>query len=432
MTDIRKASEYVEKCLKENKIEKAAWSTAVNETREFNAENEGFSLYRTLYDMHLSLTVYIDGKKGSVAGNDLSEEAIAASVQEAIASANAAPVDEANDIAPFAGKEVFEHGVYECDEEMLFARSKELCDTISNEYPQIMLIATIAKHVQTHAIYRNTNGTDFETKEGHYSIIGEFAGNDNGKTTGMDYCGILTDKLTTPVIECGSYRQHLDSAVAQLSQIELTGKFVGPVVFTPDCTSEMLSFVCNSFLSGSVVLDGTGIWNEKIGEKVADERITLTMKPSDPRIVASSDYTGEGFRVNDLPVIENGILKNQIISLYVANKTGREPSRCGQEAMVMEAGSTPLTEIIAGIDRGLLVGGFSGGTPGTNGELSGVAKNAFLIENGKITGAVSETMISSNLAEMLQNIRAISFETCIDGYSVFPYMAVNGITISGK
>ena len=100
--------------------------------------------------------------------------------------------------------------------------------------------------------------------------------------------------------------------------------------------------------------------------------------------------------------------------------------------MIVCPGEQSVEDIIASIDKGILVGRFSGGQPSTNGDFSGVAKNSFLIENGKITDAVSETMISGNLADMLKNVVAISRETVADGYSVLPYGAFGGITVSGK
>lgn len=100
--------------------------------------------------------------------------------------------------------------------------------------------------------------------------------------------------------------------------------------------------------------------------------------------------------------------------------------------MVVEGGDKSLDEIIASVDKGILMGGFSGGEPGTNGDFSGVAKNSFLIENGKIKCALSETMVNGNLAEMFNHIRGISKELICDGGSVIPYIAVDGIVISGK
>ena len=84
------------------------------------------------------------------------------------------------------------------------------------------------------------------------------------------------------------------------------------------------------------------------------------------------------------------------------------------------------------IEKGILVCRLSGGQPASNGDFSGVAKNSFLIENGKITKPVLETMISGNLAEMLNNVIDISKETAMDGSTVYPWVAFDGVTVSGK
>jgi PmbA protein len=121
-----------------------------------------------------------------------------------------------------------------------------------------------------------------------------------------------------------------------------------------------------------------------------------------------------------------------LLSKYVANKTGNERAKNTSFSMIIEGGETPLDEMIKGIDKGVIIGRFSGGSPSANGEFSGVAKNGFMIENGKIVSALSETMISGNLATMLNNLVGISKETLVDGSVVAPYMAFDGITISGK
>ncbi len=75
---------------------------------------------------------------------------------------------------------------------------------------------------------------------------------------------------------------------------------------------------------------------------------------------------------------------------------------------------------------------FSGGSPSTGGEFSGVAKNSFLIENGRIKCALSETMISGCVADMLKNIRSVSSDVLKDGSVALPYVAFDGLTVSGK
>ena len=45
---------------------------------------------------------------------------------------------------------------------------------------------------------------------------------------------------------------------------------------------------------------------------------------------------------------------------------------------------------------------FSGARPAENGDFSGVAKNSYYIEKGKVQFPVSETMVSGNLAELVK------------------------------
>jgi len=127
------------------------------------------------------------------------------------------------------------------------------------------------------------------------------------------------------------------------------------------------------------------------------------------------------------------VLSSFALSLYGSRKTGHP--RAGNTAfgsIEVEAGDTPLAEMIKGIDRGILLNRFSGASPGPSGDVSGVAKNSFLIENGVVTDAISETMVSFNIVDILGNIPAISKERCENGMSVLPWCCFDGITISGK
>ena len=169
-----------------------------------------------------------------------------------------------------------------------------------------------------------------------------------------------------------------------------------------------------------------------LGEKVADEKLTVALKPYDERIVMGERATANGFRTEEVTLIDKGVLKVHPLSLYAANKTGRPVMKNTGFDAVIEPGDKTFDEMIASVDKGLLLGGFSGGHPGANGEFSGVAKNSFLIENGKIKCAVTETMINGNLADVLKNITAVSKEQVCNGRSVVPYIAASGVVISGK
>jgi len=51
------------------------------------------------------------------------------------------------------------------------------------------------------------------------------------------------------------------------------------------------------------------------------------------------------------------------------------------------------------------------GAPAPNGNFSGVIKNSFAIEGGEVGHALAEVMITGNMAQMLQDVVAVSRET---------------------
>ena len=353
-------------------------------------------------------------------------------MKSAVLSAQASVKDTAHDIAPEQEPAKFRQGNLKPDFDRFFERVKELLSDIRTEYPKIQIMNVIGEYVKTHSLLRNSNGVDFEQTAGQYVVVLEFAGHEGDKTTNLESASVQIKDLDNRLIELGSLRYHLDNAQKQLEQIPLSGKFTGSVIFTPELFAEFMGMVARNYISDSVIIDGTSLWKNKIGKKVADDKLTVTLKSHDKRIVIGERYTADGFRTEDLPLIENGILKNFTIGLYTSRKTRKPVSRNSSMDLVVKPGKTPLEEMVAGVKQGLIVGGFSGGQPGTSGDFSGVAKNSYYVEDGKIKGAVSEVMINGNLGNALKDIRAISSEVLADGGMVVPYVLVDNIVISGK
>lgn len=432
MRELKQIAQKISDMLKDDASVKAFYYVQEKEKQEFNLENGEFSLYRTLFDKSLNITVYKDHKKGMSATNRLDDASVEAAVKDALLSADSAVPDEAFDIAPKQENEDFEVGVTLPDMDKLFERTRELRDAIASQYPKIQVMLMIIEHEKVHRVYANTNGTQFETVGGKYNIEAEISGNDDGKTTSISGFHFSTDKLDKPFIENAYVRDQLEAAQAQLNSVECGDKFEGTVIFTPECLSSMMMSVISNFVSESVILDKTSIWLDKIGKQVADERITLKLDPMDERIVDFERHTSDGFKSEPYYLIKNGRLESFATSLYVSNKAGVERAKCDGMVEIMEPGDTSCDDIVKSVKRGIIVGGFSGGHPGTNGDFSGVAKNSFLIEDGKVKGAVYETMINGNLADMLNRVVAVSKETVEFGDAVLPYLAVDGIVISGK
>lgn len=414
-------------------VDMAYCSVSESEMREFNVDGGEFSLFRTLFNRYIGITVFIDGKKGSVSINRFDDEAVGEAIENCIAAANSATPDTAWELAENNGERHFSRGALVPDTDKLFFRTKELMDDIKERHPKIIIEQMIVKHVCSRGVYMSTTNNCYTSESGKYVAELMYSAHEGDRATSFFGSDVTVTDLDKPFIDCAFIERELTDIENQIDSAATEGKFTGTVIFTPGClVSTVFSSICGNFASDSVLLEGTSLWKDKLGQRVADERINVSFKPSDARIVNGEIYTGEGFISEDFDFIKDGVLQSFMLSQYVANKTGNKRAKNTSFSMVIEAGETPLEEMIKNIEKGVIIGRFSGGSPGTNGEFSGVAKNGFIIENGRIGKALSETMISGNLADMLNNLVAISKETLVDGTVVAPYMAFDGITVSGK
>ena len=432
MEDIKRIAEKTKKTLQGAGAQKAQFTVTEKEKHEFNVDGGEFSLFRTLFDRSLSITAYKDNKKGSAFINQFDDSSINSAVMDCIKSAESGIPDEAYDIAPRQEAETFRDGAYEPDMDLFFQRTRELMKDITERHPKIIMEQMIVSHDKVHSVYQNTNGTEFESFTGAYSVSLMFSAQEGETTTSFFGSGVYTDSLDRPFIELGSLEKDLSDTEAQLTTIPMEGKFEGVIVLTPGSLGGFLGSAVSNFVSDGVILEKTSIWLDKLEKQVADSRITISLCPGDSRIVCGEKYTYDGFRSQDYDLIKDGVLKSFMLSLYVSNKSGFAPAKNSSFSVIIEGGDTSYEDMIKNIKKGLIVGRFSGGQPGVNGDFSGVAKNSFLIEDGKVKGAVSETMINGNLAELLNNLVAISRETTADGTTVLPYMAFDKVVISGK
>jgi PmbA protein len=100
------------------------------------------------------------------------------------------------------------------------------------------------------------------------------------------------------------------------------------------------------------------------------------------------------------------------------------------EGWELLAGATPLADIIAAVPRGALVDRLSMGNPAPNGDFSGVIKNSFALDGGRIGAALAETMISGNVAQMLKDVVAVSAERIDSGSDALPWLRIGGLHFS--
>ena len=422
--------------LKEAKAQGADYAQCTvieSEKKEFNVDSGRFSLMRTLFNRNVVITVLKEQRKGTVQINRFDEDAVKTAVKNAAAAADSGMPDPAWEYADGPVEESYTDGTPECDTDKLFARTKELLETINEQHPKIMMEQMITQHNKWQQVYMTSKGVTYRKQAGSYNFSLMYSAHEGEKGTSFYGSDVTLKTLDRPVIECGMIERELDMVEKQLEPKPLEGKFTGPVVLAPYALSEIVLWtILGNFASDGCLIDGTSIWKDKLGEQVADPSFTISFNTYSDDVVIPERYTEEGYPTENFDLIRDGRLVNFALSQYGANKTGGKRAGNSSSGLTVKSGDKTLEEIISGIDKGILVMRFSGGSPAPSGEYSGVAKNSFLIENGKIAYALTETMISGCVPDMLKQIRDISSDTLKDGNGSLPYIAFDGITISGK
>ena len=411
----------------------AQCEVAESEKREFNVDGGRFSLMRTLFDRDVSVTVLKDRRKGSVRINRFDRPSVLAAVDESLAACESAEPDPAWEFNTEAAQRDFADGCPECDTDALFTRTKELMEDIAERHPRILMEQMITEHDAERRVYMNSAGVAYRTTSGSYGFEMTYSAHDGEKSSSFYGSSVTLADLDRRVIDCALIDRELGDIEKQVDSRPVTGKFTGTAVLAPMALEQVVLYALeSSFLSDSSLIDGTSMWKDRLGEQVADASVTISLCPRCPDVVAGPRYTGEGYLCEDFDVIREGVLRSFLLSQYGANRVGGTRAPAVGFNVTMAPGDRSLGEIIGDIERGVLVMRFSGGDPSPAGEFAGVAKNSFLIEHGKVTDALSETMISGCVPDMLRNVRAVSSDVLRDGNAVLPYVAFDGLTISGR
>lgn len=400
-----------------------------NECDEVQAEARTFNLMRSYTGTKLTLTAVKGLKTSEFSVNRFDDASVGSAVKSCMEALDYAADDEHAGIAEFVRNERFRRGVFNPDMDVLTARLVEYARDIEREYPNVVFECG-GSYNHIHRAYVNTNGVEFTDETGAYRVFTGYTAMKGSQTTsfGPGSSLLLTDP-DVHIIDADDNREQIERAIALLDPRPIGDKFTGTLIATPGYAGSFFYSLMQIALVDNPVTSGTGKFCGKIGLRVADPRVTLSFAPFSEDIRMGERFTDEGYAATDCAPIEKGVLKGFMLSRHGAAKAGLPRRANSGGSMCVSPGDAALSDIIAGTERGILMGRYSGTEPDVSGELSGVAKNSFYIENGKVMFPIVETMMSANMFGMLKNVRAVSRETRRNGSGVLPYVAFDGVTI---
>lgn len=423
-------AEYALKRLKDNGADGAEVWVSRGQMDELNLDAGKFSLMRTTFSTSMSVRALSESRKGTYGTNKIDRDTADKAVDSALDAAKSSEPDSAEVISGGIGRHVFDLEQTESNPDLMYDRMSEFMEQVKQEYPKTEIMQFITSHHIWDSLYANSNGTRALTIGSQYGTGVNFSARDGDRTTSFNGSGYGAKDLDTPILAYDDLRRLIAGSEMELDAKPVEGKFTGTLLCSPNSMGFFLGSALGNCVGGGAIIAGTSPWKDKIGETVADKRINVSYDPLHERILNGSRMQ-DGYLAYKQDIIKEGKLTAFALNEYASLKTGL-PRAGAIGNMVVSPGILSVNELTAGIERGILINRFSGGSMSPNGDFSGVAKNSFLIENGKIAGAIAETMVSGNMLEMLFNVAGISSETDCGGGSVIPWAAFNGVVISGK
>lgn len=428
----RELAEYCLSALQEAGAEKAQCILRVSEKSELNVASAKISLLRTTQNAELALLAILQDKKAALTINETSRPAIELAAKEVVELARISQPDPANDIAEATGgAQSFESGPSSSDLELMYDRVRTFLDELARKYPLVGLEEMALEFTRVRKLFLNSNKVDFTENEGLYRFVAMFTSKEGEKSSSFNaasYCGHTLDR---EIFDYGSVERLIRQNSEQITTRAVEGKFTGDVIITPDCLCDFLSTL-TGYLGDFSMMTGNSIYKDSIGSRITSPSFSLHSRPVSGEVAAGYFVTRDGYRAEDCCIIENGILRTHLLGLYASNKTGRKRAVNNGGCYVVDPGEKSFDDMVKNVKRGILLCRFSGGNPSDNGDFSGVAKNSYYIEDGEINYPISETMLSGNIAEMLQNIAEISKERVDFGTAKLPWITVGGLLISGS
>ena len=181
---------------------------------------------------------------------------------------------------------------------------------------------------------------------------------------------------------------------------------------------------CGHSLEATSVATGRSQFCGKLGQVIANEKVTAIDDGTEPNSWGSNNIDDEGTPTQKLVLIENGVLKNYLVDKLGGRRMGMAPTGCSRREdyhyeptsrmsnTYIAAGRDDNEEIIASMDYGLYAKSMGGGSVNPiTGEFNFAVREGYMVRNGRIAEPVRGATLIGKGSEILMNIDRVG--TCL-------------------
>lgn len=417
------------------------------ESRSLMARSARGRISRITYDAGVSLgiRVVLGRRKGNAGGDVSREKDVEKIIEDAIKIAKVA--DEDKDWPGFPSRLgasgqplIYDKAVAEASPEGIVDLLSEVdsrIESVKGANP-IMSGIGVSESVITIA---NSNGGSVTRRETRFSVYVEASGGDGGSY--VDY--VTSAKMDRELALSLADRVAKRAIEASGAKIVDTGSY--DVILEPKVAASILTAVLMPAFSADNVQKGRSPLSGKLGETIADKRLSILDDPYVPWATGSTPFDDEGVPTTRKYLVESGTLKTFLYDTYTASKENRESTGNGFRArpwsdpqpdttnVVIEMPTMEHDDAIRDIRRGLVVGATIGewlSNP-VSGMINATITFAYVIEGGEVKRVAKGMVLSGNIYEILQQklVGGVGKPECVDSFCT-PAIHFREASIAGK
>ena len=361
----------------------------------------------------VSVRTATDGRTARATTNRLDEDSLRATIEASLSLAHSQPRDRR--LLPMPGKQ-------RCRQVNRFIKStaaltpeeraravRRACDLAAKKG---QVAAGIFSSGQSQTAVGNSRGlfaTYCETHSQFSVTMQEDPAASWAKADSADVRAIDSQKLA----ERASEKAHLAVETKELAP----GRYT--VILEPAAVLDLVGFLFYDF-AATALEDKRSCLNERMGKQLFGKNISISDDVYHP-LQKGAPFDGEGISRQKVLLVDRGIPKNLVYSRASAKSSHKSPTGHGfalpneyGEApmnLVFTGGDSSLEKVVTSTDRGLLVTRlwYIREVDPYEKVMTGMTRDGlFLVENGRVTGAVRNFRFNQSLIEMLKNVELMS------------------------
>lgn len=194
-----------------------------------------------------------------------------------------------------------------------------------------------------------------------------------------------------------------------------------PVIIDNGFGGVIFHEACGHGLEATSVAKGASVFSDKIGQKIANEKVTAIDDGTIENYWGSINIDDEGTKSKRNVLIENGVLKGYLVDKLNGQKMGMESTGSSRRESYkyaptsrmtntfIDKGTDKVEDIFNSIENGLYAKRMGGGSVSpTTSEFNFAVLEGYIIKNGKITDMVKGATLIGKGIDVLHDIDYVS------------------------